>query len=136
MLDYLRKGDTLVITKLDRLARSTAHLYQLVDALKEKGAALRVLDQNIDTGTPGGKAFLGMLAVFAEFERDIIRERQAEGIARAKARGVYRGRPPTYDAKAILEALKTEGPSAVARRFGCAERTVYRIRDAAAASAK
>ena len=86
--NYIREGDSLVITKLDRLARSTYHLTQIAEELKQKGADLVVLDQNIDTSTPTGKLLFNMLASIAEFETEIRKERPMEGIAKAKERGV------------------------------------------------
>ncbi len=90
--DYIREGDSLVITKLDRLARSTYHLTQIAEELKEKGADMVVLDQNIDTSTPTGKLLFNMLASIAEFETEIRKERQMEGIEKAKEKGVQFGR--------------------------------------------
>ncbi len=92
--DFLRPGDALVITRIDRLARSLKDLQDIVHELKEKQVALRATEQPINTGTAAGKAFLDMLGVFAEFETNLRKERQAEGIAAAKARGVYKGRKP------------------------------------------
>jgi DNA invertase Pin-like site-specific DNA recombinase len=89
---FLRRGDTLVVTRIDRLARSMRDLQNLVHELREKGAHLKATEQPIDTGSAAGKAFLDMLGVFAEFETNLRRERQLEGIADAKARGVYQGR--------------------------------------------
>jgi DNA invertase Pin-like site-specific DNA recombinase len=89
---YLRSGDVLVITKLDRLARSTFHLTQIADELKVNNIELVVLDQNIDTSTPTGKLLFNVLASIAEFETEIRKERQMEGIAKAKAKGVRFGR--------------------------------------------
>src|SRR5664279_2800511 len=97
VLDFLRKGDVLMVTRIDRLARSIGDLQDIVRAVRAKGAALKATEQPIDTGTAAGKAFLDMLGVFAEFETNLRRERQLEGIARAKAEGVYRGRKPTID---------------------------------------
>jgi DNA invertase Pin-like site-specific DNA recombinase len=113
ILEFIGRGDTLTVTKLDRLGRSLADLSRIVERLNEKGASLKVLNANIDTGTPTGRAFLGMLGVFAEFETSIRRERQLEGIAKAKAEGVYKGRPATIDAAAVA-ALKAEGMGATA----------------------
>ncbi len=109
LLDFIRKGDTLVVTRVDRLARSIADLQDVVRTLKTKGAALRATEQPIDTSTAAGKAFLDMLGVFAEFETNLRRERQMEGIAAAKARGVYagKGRKPTVDV-AEVRRLKSE----------------------------
>ena len=91
---YVRKGDLLVITKLDRLARSTFHLTQIAEELREKGAELIVLDQNIDTSTSVGKLLFNVLASIAEFETEIRKERQFDGIQKAKEKGVQFGRKP------------------------------------------
>jgi DNA invertase Pin-like site-specific DNA recombinase len=90
----IRAGDELVVTRIDRLARSIGDLQDIVRTLKERGASLKALQQPIDTSTAAGKCFLDMLGVFAEFETNLRRERQLEGIAKAKARGVYNGRRP------------------------------------------
>ena len=129
-LDYLREGDALVVTKLDRLARSVAHLMQIVERIQAKGAALRILNLGIDTSTPTGKLMLTMLGGVAEFERDIMLERQREGIAKAKAEGKYKGRKPTAQAKAEdVKALKEQGvpASEIAKRLGIGRASVYRI---------
>ncbi len=97
LLDFLRKGDVLVVTRIDRLARSIGDLQDIVRGLKAKGVTLRATEQPVDTGTAAGKAFLDMLGVFAEFETNLRKERQLEGIAKAKAEGVYKGRPPSID---------------------------------------
>ncbi len=102
-LDFVRSGDTLVITKLDRLARSTFHLTQIAEDFKQQGVELVVLDQNIDTATPTGKLLFNMLASIAEFETEIRKERQLEGIAKAKANGVQFGRK----SKLTLEQVNT-----------------------------
>ena len=130
LLDFLRKGDTLVVTRVDRLARSIGDLQDVVRALKAKGASLRATGQPIDTSTAAGKAFLDMLGVFAEFETNLRRERQLEGIAAAKTRGVYagKGRKPKID-PATIRQLRTDeklGPAAIARRLGIGRATVYR----------
>lgn len=127
VLDFIGEGDTLVVTRIDRLARSIGDLQDIVRTLKAKGARLQATEQPIDTGTAAGKAFLAMLGVFAEFETNLRRERQLEGIARAKAAGVYRGRPPSIDSTAV-RALKAEGvgPAEIARRLGIARASVYR----------
>src|SRR3954469_22919977 len=118
ILDFLRKGDVLMVTRIDRLARSIGDLQDIVRAVKARGASLRATEQQIDTSTAAGKCFLDMLGVFAEFETNLRRERQLEGIADAKARGVYRGRKPSVDVTRI-KALKTEGmgPAAIAKRL-------------------
>ena len=130
-LDFIREGDTLVVTRLDRLARSVVDLRQIVASLADKGAAFRVLQQSgIDTATAEGKLFLTLLGAFAEFEADIRSERQRDGIEAAKAKGVYRGRPAAIDSAAIREALAAgEAPAALARRLGVARSTVYRLRE-------
>src|SRR5690348_11141307 len=94
LLDFLRAGDTLVVTRIDRLARSLKDLQDIVHELKDRGVALKATEQPVDTSTAAGKAFLDMLGVFAEFETNLHRERQLEGINAAKARGVYKGRKP------------------------------------------
>lgn len=132
-LDFIREGDTLTVTKLDRLARSTAHLVQITDALNAKGARLHILKLGIDTGTPTGTLMLTMLGAIAQFEREIMLERQREGIAKAKAEGKYKGRKPTARAKAgdVLR-LKKEGvgATAIAKRLGIGRASVYRILEA------
>ena len=108
-LDQARAGDTLVVTRLDRLARSVSDLHRIVDQLTKEGVAFRCLQQGgVDTTTSTGKLTLAILGAVAEFENDIRRERQRDGIERAKERGVYRGRPPSIDARKIIE-LKGEG---------------------------
>jgi DNA invertase Pin-like site-specific DNA recombinase len=130
-LDFIREGDVLVVTRLDRLARSVIDLHQIIEKVTEKGAAFRVLQQSgIDTSTSTGKLTLAILAAVAEFEADIRSERQRDGIEAAKAKGVYRGRPATIDAQAIQSALTGgESPAALAKRLGVARSTVYRLRD-------
>ncbi len=93
-VEFIREKDSLVVAKLDRLARSVAHLLTIVDHLNRKGASLRVLNLSIDTGAPTGKLMLTMLGGIAQFEREIMLERQREGIAKAKAEGKYSGRKP------------------------------------------
>ena len=100
LLAFLRPGDTLMVTKVDRLARSVGDLQDIVKALRTRGVSLEVTDQPIDTSTAAGKAFLDMLGVFAEFETNLRRDRQMDGINKAKAKGVYRGRRPTISAEA------------------------------------
>lgn len=108
LLDFIREGDTLVATRVDRLARSIGDLQDIVRELRAKGASLRTTEQPIDTSTAAGKCFLDMLGVFAEFETNLRRERQMEGIAKAKAAGIYQGRKPTIDAETVRR-LKAEG---------------------------
>ncbi len=129
-LDYVRDGDTLVVAKLDRLARSTAHLLEIVETLEGKGAALHVLNLNLDTGTPTGRLMLTVLGGIAQFEREIMLERQREGIAKAKAEGKYKGRQPTARAKADdMRRLSNEGRTRkeIAATLGVSERSVYRV---------
>jgi DNA invertase Pin-like site-specific DNA recombinase len=130
-LEFIREGDTLIVTRLDRLARSVIDLHQIIARVAEKGAAFRVLQQaGIDTSTSTGKLTLAVLAAVAEFEADIRAERQKDGIEAAKARGVYRGRPATIDSTVIQVALAAgEPPAALARRLGVARSTVYRLRE-------
>jgi DNA invertase Pin-like site-specific DNA recombinase len=129
-LSFARTGDTLVVTKLDRLARSVAHLVELLARLEGKGVALRILAMGIDTSTPTGKLMLTVLGGVAEFEREIMLERQREGIAKAKAAGKYKGRAPTAQAKAedVLKLHKDGvGGTEIARRLGIGRASVYRI---------
>ena len=131
-LAWLRPGDTLVVTKLDRLARSVAHLVEILRQLEDKRASLRILAMGINTGTPTGKLMLTILGGVAEFERSIMLERQREGIAKAKAEGRYKGRKPTARAKADeVLSLYSEGVGAteIARRVGIGRASVYRIID-------
>jgi DNA invertase Pin-like site-specific DNA recombinase len=108
LLDFLHPGDTLVVTRIDRLARSVRDLQDIVQELKGKGIALKATEQPVDTGTAAGKAFLDMLGVFAEFEANLRRERQLEGIEAAKEKGVYKGRKPSID-PAKVQKLKASG---------------------------
>jgi DNA invertase Pin-like site-specific DNA recombinase len=128
LLDFLREGDTLVVTRIDRLARSMKDLQDIVHELKGRGVALKATEQPIDTGTAAGKAFLDMLGVFAEFETNLRRERQAEGIEAAKARGAYKGGKPRIDPEAVRNLL-AQGvrPAHVARELGISRGTVYRF---------
>ena len=129
LLQFVREGDTLVVTRIDRLARSMKDLQDIVHELKGRGVALRATEQPIDTGTAAGKAFLDMLGVFAEFETNLRRERQMEGIAAAKARGIYKGRPATIDPAEVRRLHREDklGPAAIARRLGVARSSVYRV---------
>ena len=131
LLAALQPGDELWITKIDRLARSIRDLANMVADLKARGVALKALDQNIDTSTPAGRAFCSMLGIFAEFEREMIRERQASGIAKAKADGRATGRPATIDAEQI-RALKASGMSAaeVMAQTGISRASFYRVSEA------
>lgn len=132
-LDFLRDGDTLVVTKLDRLARSTSHLLAIVDKLEAKKVGLRILDfggASVDTKSPSGRLMVTMFAAMAQFEREMMLERQREGIAKAKLDGKYKGRKPTARAKTgEVSKLSTEGigPTEIAKRLGIGRASVYRI---------
>ncbi|GAB3447098.1 recombinase family protein [Insolitispirillum peregrinum] len=130
VLDFIRDGDVLVVTRIDRLARSIADLQTIVRTLREKGAALQATEQPVDTSTAAGKAFLDMLGVFAEFETNLRRERQMEGIAKAKAEGIYKGRKSAIDADEIRR-LRADGmgASAIAKSLGIGRASVYRLLD-------
>jgi DNA invertase Pin-like site-specific DNA recombinase len=128
LLTFLRPGDVLLVTRIDRLARSVRDLQNIVHDLKARDIALKATDQPIDTSTAAGKCFLDMLAVFAEFETNLRKERQAEGIAKAKATGKYKGRPPSVDADAIRRlASENKGPTDIADELGISRATVYRV---------
>lgn len=127
ILDFIREGDTLLVTRIDRLARSVADLEEIVVRLKAKGAHLRATEQPIDTSTPAGVAFLQMLGVFAQFETALRRERQLEGIAKAKAAGVYKGRKPTVPVTEVRELYHGGmGPQEIAKKLGIGRASVYR----------
>jgi DNA invertase Pin-like site-specific DNA recombinase len=132
-IDYVREGDTLVVTKLDRLARSTSHLLQIIERLEAKKVGLRILDfggGEIDTSTPAGRLTVTMFGAMAEFERGLMLERQREGIAKAKAEGKYKGRKPTAMAKAAeVKRLAAEGVGAtkIAEELSIGRASVYRI---------
>lgn len=131
VLDFIRAGDTLVVTRIDRLARSLRDLQEVVALLKEKGARLAATEQPIDTSTAAGKAFFDILGVFAEFETNLRRERQSEGIAAARGRGAYKGRPPRIERAEIRRRLDAgERPAAIARAMGISRDTVYQVRNA------
>lgn len=129
-LEFAREGDVLVVTKLDRLARSVAHLVKITEQLEAKDVALRILDGAIDTSTASGRLMLNMLTSIAQFEREIMLERQREGIAKAKAEGRYKGRAPTARAKTgDVIRLAQEGmpPLKIAATIGIGKSSVYRI---------
>jgi DNA invertase Pin-like site-specific DNA recombinase len=126
-LEYAREGDIFVVTKLDRFAKSVARLVEITAELKR--VALKILDMGIDTNTPTGRLFLNIVGSIAEFEREIMLERQREGIAAAKAPGKFKGRKPTALAKVIeIRRLAADGITRpeIARRLGISERSVYR----------
>lgn len=130
-LEWVRDGDSLIVTKLDRLARSTRDLLNIVNKLEHKGVSLRVLDQDINTGTPTGKLMLAMLGAIAEFENDLRRERQMDGIEHAKSTGKQFGRKPKLSNEQVeqLKARHKDGEqvSSLARDYGIARLTVYRL---------
>ena len=127
LLDFLRPNDILCVTRVDRLARSMRDLQNIVHLLKQKKVTLQATEQPIDTSTSGGKAFLDMLGVFAEFETNLRYERQMEGIRKAKERGVYKGRVATVDVEQVRD-LKEQGlgASAIARQLRIGRASVYR----------
>ena len=138
VLDFVREGDSLVVTKLDRLARSVPNLVDITRELEAKGASLVVLDMTMDTSTPQGELMLNVIGAIAQFERKLMLERQREGIAKAKAEGKYKGRKPTARAKSgEVLALREEGVGAteIAKRLGIGRASVYRIIEEAQAAA-
>lgn len=129
-LEWVREGDILIVTKLDRLARSVSDLVTITEILKRKGVGLRILAMNLDTSTPTGKLMLNLLGSIAEFERELMLERQREGIAKAKAEGKYAGRQPTARRKAEeVMRLRAEGQSAndITKALGISRASVFRI---------
>ncbi|MBO9452278.1 recombinase family protein [Tropicibacter sp. R16_0] len=129
-LDYLRDGDVFVVTKIDRLARNTKHLLEIVETIETRKASLRILDMGLDTGTPNGRLMLTMLGAIGQFEREMMLERQREGIAKAKADGKYTGRKPMEaDKVQAIKDAKANGmaPARIAREFNVARSTVYRV---------
>ena len=129
-LRYLRTGDTLVVTKLDRLARSVSHLHDLLGELGAKEVSLKVLDMGVDTSTSIGKLVFNLVGSIAQFEHEIMLERQREGIAKARAAGKYKGRKPAARAKTgQVRQLQSEGMGAtqIARKLGISRASVYRI---------
>lgn len=129
-LEFIREGDTLIVTRLDRLARSVPHLLEILAKIAAKGASLRILAMGFDTSNPTGKLMLTILGSIAEFEREIMLERQREGIAKAKAAGKYLGRKPTARArsKEVLEMhQRGAGATEIAKATGIGRASVYRI---------
>ena len=131
MMQYVREGDTLYITKLDRLGRSTLHLTQIFDKLEKQGVDIVVLDQNIDTTTPIGKLLFNVLSSIAEFETEIRKERQLEGIAKAKAKGVQFGRRAVLDTEQVLQMQKKRAEGVLVRElmqeYNLSKSSVYRL---------
>ncbi|MGB2519272.1 recombinase family protein [Shewanella algae] len=130
MLEFVREGDSVVVTKLDRLARNTRHLLEIAEFLYSKQVTLRIQNLGIDTGTPTGKLMLTMVGAIATFERELMLERQAEGIALAKQRGNYKGRKPTAMLKRNqVEPMLKEGipKTEIAKHTGISLSSVQRI---------
>jgi DNA invertase Pin-like site-specific DNA recombinase len=129
-MEFARDGDILAVTKLDRLARSVTHLGSIIEALEAKGVALRIVNLGVDTSTPTGRLMLNILGGVAQFEREMMLERQREGIAKAKGEGRYKGRKPTARAKADeIQALAAQGLSMgeIAKRLGIGKGSVHRV---------
>jgi DNA invertase Pin-like site-specific DNA recombinase len=130
VLNFIRKGDTLIVTKLDRLARSVKHLGEIIELIKSKGADLKIMDLGFDTSTPTGELILNVLGSVAQFERQMMLERQREGIAKAKSEGKYKGRKPTARAKSDdVLTLRKKGMKNVdiASELNIGIASVYRI---------
>jgi DNA invertase Pin-like site-specific DNA recombinase len=130
-LDFVREGDILSVTRLDRLARSTQHLLEIVERVKRKGANLQILNLGIDMSTATGQLIFTIIGAIACFEREMMLERQREGIAKAKAQRRYKGRKPTARAKSAEIKVLTEqglGATKIARRLGIGRASVYRAR--------
>ena len=127
-LEYVREGDELVITRIDRLARSVLDLQLIVKDLNEKGVNLSATEQPISTKDATSKYFLDMLSVFAELETNLRKDRQMEGVAKAKEKGVYKGRKSSIDADKIRELKESGlGASAIAKEMGIHRDSVYRV---------
>jgi DNA invertase Pin-like site-specific DNA recombinase len=146
-LDYLRTGDQLVVTRLNRLGRSMRHLFELVDQLQERGIDLVVLQQGIDTSTPVGRFFFSVMAALAELDRELIVEGTKDGLAAAKARGRSGGRPPALTNDQVAAALQMRDQvdadgnrqysvSRIAQVLGVSRATIYRAIDTADAQTK
>jgi DNA invertase Pin-like site-specific DNA recombinase len=129
-LGFVREGDVFVVTKIDRLARSIVNLCDIVARIEKRKASLRVLAMNLDTGTSTGKLILNVVGSIAEFEREMMLERQREGIAKAKGEGKYKGRKPTAKAKAA-DVVRLAGKGMlremIADDVGISLASVYRI---------
>lgn len=127
-LDFVREGDTLIVTRLDRLARSVGDLHRIIEKLTEKKVAFRCLNQaGVDTDTSTGRLMLAVLGAVAAFENDIRKERQMEGVLKAKALGKYRGRPASIDPARVRELHQTGmGPSQIAKEMKIGRASVYR----------
>jgi DNA invertase Pin-like site-specific DNA recombinase len=133
-LKFIRKSDTLIVTKLDRLARSIPDLVRIIETVEQKQATLRILAMNLDTDTPTGRLLLNLVGSVAQFEREIMIERQREGVAKAKAEGKYKGRKPTARAKSeevIAKFKADQRPTEIAKSIGIGRASVYRILNSA-----
>ena len=129
ILEFIHKDEYLVVTRIDRLARSLKDLQIIADRLKAKGANLYAIEQPVDTSTATGKAFFDMLGVFAEFETNLRRERQADGIAAAKNKGIYKGRPPSISQDKIKQhLLEGKRPTRIAKDLEISRGTVYKVK--------
>ena len=127
LLEFMREGDELVVTRVDRLARSIRDLQNIVYDLNKKGVTISATEQPIDTKTSAGKCFLDMLGVFGEFETNLRKERQMEGILKAKEKGVYKGRKPSVDVQKVRELRDSGlGASKIAKELGIGRASVYR----------
>jgi len=126
-IEFAREGDHFVVTKLDRLARNVKHLTEIVEQLESKNVSLKVMDIGLDTKTPTGKLMLNMLGSVAQFEREIMLERQREGIMKAKAAGKYKGRPASVDSSEVVR-MKEDGCSIkeIQEALGISRATIYR----------
>ena len=130
MLDFVRAGDTIIITRLDRLARSLSDLISIGKQLEAKDVGLNIIEQDVNTSTPAGKLFFHMLGAFSEFENSLRRERQAEGIAAAKARpdSPFKGRPASIDVDKVKSMRSVgKGATAIAKELGISRQSVYRL---------
>jgi len=128
ILEFIRAGDALVVVKLDRLGRSTRDVLNLVHELESKGAALRVLEPEVDTSRPEGRIILTTLSMVAEMELTFIKERQRAGIAAAKAKGIYKGRKRSIDRQTLYQLCKEGiGATEIARRLGISRASVYKV---------
>jgi DNA invertase Pin-like site-specific DNA recombinase len=130
MLDFVREGDVVLVTKVDRLARSTSHLWQIVERLQAKGVELRIANLGLDTATATGKLMLTVIGAIAAFEREMMLERQKEGIAAARQAGKYKGRAPTARRQLDdIQRLRAEGKGGteIAKVLGIGRASVYRV---------
>lgn len=128
LMDFTRQGDAIVVTRIDRLARSVRDLQNIVYEMNERGVTLRATEQSVDTSTSAGKCFLDMLSVFAEFETNLRKERQMEGIKKAKEKGVYKGRRRSIDIERVRQMREEgQGATAIARHLDIDRTSVYRV---------